>query len=233
MQKKAIVYLDGYNFYYGRLRNGPYKWLNLQKLFESILKIQDPNIELIKLNYFTSPAKAKYATHGQQSEHAQGAYHRALKQVCNKRKFAIILGNHEINAVNLPKAPPGVTTIDKTATERVWRVVEKKTDIQIAVEMYADAAHNACDLIVLCSNDTDLQPALQKIATDYPAIEIAFIAAVPPQAHGTPEGRRPNKALSAIANWTRHSIHDEELDAAQLPEEINTGAGTVRKPEHW
>jgi uncharacterized LabA/DUF88 family protein len=233
MTKKAIVYLDGYNFYYGRLRNGPYKWLNLLKLFESILRIQDPSIELLKLNYFTSPAKAKYATHGQQSEHAQSAYHRALKQISNKRKFAIILGNHEINPVNLPKAPPGISTIDKSVTERVWRVVEKKTDIQIAVEMYSDAAHNACDLIVLCSNDTDLEPALKKIAVDYPGIEIAFIAAVPPQDPSTPEGRRPNKALSALANWTRHSIRDEELAAAQLPGEVNTGAGTVCKPEHW
>lgn len=233
MPKKAIVYLDGYNFYYGRLRNGPHKWLNLVKLFESILRIQDPDIELLKLNYFTSPAKAKYASHGAASERAQSAYHRALKQACNKKRLAIILGNHEINAVNLPKAPKGVLTIDKGLTERVWRVVEKKTDIQIAVEMYADAAHNACDLIVLCSNDTDLEPALQKIAVDYPHIELGFIAAVPPQTAGTPEGRRPNKALSALAKWTRHSIRDEELAAAQLPDEVNTGAGIVSKPVHW
>ncbi|MBV8665176.1 MAG: hypothetical protein JO269_01705 [Burkholderiaceae bacterium] len=87
--------------------------------------------------------------------------------------------------------------------------------------------------IVLCTNDSDMEPALEKIRSDFPQIEIGFIAAVPTPTNGTPEGRRPNKSLQNPAHWTRHSIRDDELAAAQMPEQINTGNGQVSMPEHW
>lgn len=233
MTKNAIVYLDGYNFYYGCLRDGPYKWLDLIFLFRNILHVQDPNINLAKLNYFTSPAKARYARHGQDSERAQTAYHNALKQLHKKKKFEIVLGSHEIAQVNLPKAIKGSNKIDLNVTERVWRSVEKKTDIQLAIAMYADAACGACDLIILCTNDSDLVPALERIRSDFPHIEIGFVAAVPTPGDATPEGRRPNKSLQKLAHWTRHCIRNEELAAAQMPPQINTGNGKVSKPAHW
>ena len=36
---KTIVYIDGYNLYYGRLRNNSnnFKWLDIVKLFQSII----------------------------------------------------------------------------------------------------------------------------------------------------------------------------------------------------
>ncbi|MBN3495478.1 hypothetical protein [Vibrio neptunius] len=41
---KTIVYVDGFNFYYGLLRHSPYKWLDLVKLFEQeLLPMHDPN----------------------------------------------------------------------------------------------------------------------------------------------------------------------------------------------
>ncbi len=233
MTKKAIVYLDGYNFYYGCLRNGPYKWLDLVALFTNILKIQDPDIELVKLNYFTSPALARYARHGLVSEQAQTAYHNVLKNLYNKKKFAIILGSHELRQVELPKAIKGDGVINKDITERVWRSVEKKTDIQIAIQMYADVAHEKCDLIILCTNDSDLVPALEKINADYPAMQIGFIAAVPTPTDETPEGRRVNKSLKALAHWTRNSIGATELAAAQMKDTLMTPKGSVAKPIHW
>lgn len=233
MVKNAIVYLDGYNFYYGCLRNSTHKWLDLVLLFKNILHIQDPNINLVKLNYFTSHALARYARHGTISVHAQSSYHRALKQLHNSRKFEIILGSHELKEIEMPKAVKGSKVIDKDNTERVWRSVEKKTDIQLAIEMYSDAAKSNCDLIILCTNDSDLEPALKKIRADFPAIEVGFIAAVPTPTNGTPEGRQANKSLKALAHWTRRSIADNELAAAQMDPTINTKTGTVKKPSHW
>jgi uncharacterized LabA/DUF88 family protein len=233
MAKNAIVYLDGYNFYYGCLRQTSYKWLDLVTLFKNILYIQDPEINLIKVNYFTSSALARYARNGAASEKAQTSYHNALKQLYKPRRFEIILGSHELKQVELPKATKGNNIIDKNITERVWRSVEKKTDIQIAIEMYADVAHNACDIIILCTNDTDLEPALKRIRTDFPEMEIGFIAAVPTPKNGTPEGRQANKSLKALANWTRHSIAAAELATAQMPPVINTRKGVVNKPSHW
>lgn len=40
MQKppyRTIVYIDGFNFYYGEIRGTPWKWLDPYKLFQNIL----------------------------------------------------------------------------------------------------------------------------------------------------------------------------------------------------
>ena len=76
----TIIYVDGYNLYYSRLKGTPYKWLDLGTLFrDQILKPQDPSANVICIKYFTSPVKASYARHGEASAHAQTQYHRALK----------------------------------------------------------------------------------------------------------------------------------------------------------
>ena len=64
----TIVYIDGYNLYYGRLRHTSYKWLDPFRLFQAILKVQDPSSNIIKIKYFTAPVKAKFSSHGQASE---------------------------------------------------------------------------------------------------------------------------------------------------------------------
>ena len=38
--KKTAVYVDGYNLYYGRLRNSAYKWLDVVALFDGLLKVK-------------------------------------------------------------------------------------------------------------------------------------------------------------------------------------------------
>ena len=50
MAKRSIVYIDGFNFYYGAVKDTPHKWLNLQKYFE--LLRQDDDIQ--KIWYFTA-----------------------------------------------------------------------------------------------------------------------------------------------------------------------------------
>jgi hypothetical protein len=34
---RTAVYVDGFNLYFGVLKRTPYKWLDLQRLFESVL----------------------------------------------------------------------------------------------------------------------------------------------------------------------------------------------------
>ena len=68
----TIIYVDGYNLYYSRLKGTPYKWLDLGTLFcDQILRPQDPSATVICIKYFTSPVKASYARHGEASAHAQ------------------------------------------------------------------------------------------------------------------------------------------------------------------
>lgn len=53
----TIVYVDGYNFYYGCLKGSPYKWLDIVRLFnEHILPSSAFGVDsrLLKLNFFTA-----------------------------------------------------------------------------------------------------------------------------------------------------------------------------------
>ena len=50
MPKRSIVYIDGFNLYYGALRGEPNRWLDLEKLFRLIR--QDDDIQCVR--YFTA-----------------------------------------------------------------------------------------------------------------------------------------------------------------------------------
>ena len=50
MSKRSIIYIDGFNLYYGALKDTKWKWLNLERFF-TLLR-QDDDIQVIK--YFTA-----------------------------------------------------------------------------------------------------------------------------------------------------------------------------------
>ena len=78
--KRTIIYIDGYNLYYSRLKNTPFMWLDIVALFrDQILMPQDPSTDVVAVKYFTAPVMANYVRHGTQSEHDQTQYLRALK----------------------------------------------------------------------------------------------------------------------------------------------------------
>lgn len=120
---------------------------------------------------------------------------------------------------------------DKSIKVAVWKIEEKQTDVNLALAMYRDAAKGHTNTIVLCSNDSDLVPAIKAIREDFPHIEIGIVAPVAP--HKDKQRRYTNAELQAIANWTRHHLPDHELEASQLPAVISTKKKAARKPSYW
>ena len=53
--KESIVYVDGFNLYYGTLKNTKYKWLNIELLCQNLLKQN----RILKIKYFTARASAR------------------------------------------------------------------------------------------------------------------------------------------------------------------------------
>src|SRR5258708_3623868 len=47
---KTNVYIDGFNFYYGAVKNTPYRWVNLAALCRHML----PNDTIQSIKYFTA-----------------------------------------------------------------------------------------------------------------------------------------------------------------------------------
>lgn len=226
--RKAIVYIDGYNLYYSRLRGTPYKWLDLVALFkEQILRAQLPDACLVKVKFFTAPALAKFATHSLDSVTSQNAYHRALV-ARYPGMVEITSGYHTHGRARLMafKEPP-----ERSVSHDVWLIEEKQTDVNIAMALYRDVAQGAADVVVICSNDTDLEPAMAAIRQDFPDCEQGFVAPLPPPTEKN--CRYPNQSLIAVADWTRHYIRDEELALAQLPDVVPTKKKAVRRPAYW
>ena len=76
--KKTIVYVDGFNLYY-RLKNTPYRWLDLQKLSKFYLNPKQHDI--VKIKYFA--ARVKRVSNDTSNIIKQNIYLRALKTISN------------------------------------------------------------------------------------------------------------------------------------------------------
>lgn len=227
---RTTIYIDGYNLYYSRLKGTPYKWLDVVSLFrDRILRQQDPEAEVVSIKYFTSPVKALYARHGEASTHAQDQYHRALL-ARDPGLVAIIRGFHVFEPTNLPTYHPEVDP-SKDHVTRVWMIEEKQTDVNIALHAYRDAARDVTDQLVICSNDSDMEPALKLIKEDMPTKVVGIV--LPLREGGIAPGNVPNRRLTASAQWVRHYIRDEELAQSQLPQNVPTKKKPASKPAHW
>lgn len=198
-------------------------------LFDSILKAQDVSAELIEVKYFTSPVKASFASHGAASDAAQTQYHRAL-QAKYPDCLNIIKGFHIFEPSYLPIYKEGQPA-NKTKRVRVWGIEEKQTDVNMALHAYRDAVQGRCNQVIICSNDSDLEPAIKLIREDAPSIRIGLV--LPLKRNSIEEARISNKRLTHLADWVRHYILDEELANAQLPLTVATNKKPARKPVHW
>ncbi len=227
---KTNIYIDGYNLYYSRLKGTAFKWLDLAALFrDQIVMQQDRTAQVIRIKFFTSPVKASYARHGQDSEHAQTQYHRALLAM-HPDLIEIIKGFHIFQPTALPLYEEGVLP-SKDKLAKVWMIEEKQTDVNIALQAYRDVIRGECEQVVICSNDSDLEPALRLIREDAPTAKIGLI--MPLRPHAQTEGKVPNKRLTPLADWVRHHILDDELMRAQLPQNVPTKKKPASKPSHW
>ena len=227
---RTIIYIDGYNLYYSRLKGTPHKWLDVGTLFRDlILKPQDPSANVVCIKYFTSPVKASYARHGDASAHAQTQYHRALKAI-HGDLIQIIQGFHIFGKTNMPLHVEGEEP-DKQNLVPVWMIEEKQTDVNLALQVYRDAVRGECDHQVICTNDSDLEPALQLVRQDAPNVQIGLV--VPLREKGLSGDAVSNKRLTKRVHWVRQHILDAELESSQLPKNVNTNKKPAQKPAHW
>ena len=53
---RTYIYVDGFNLYYGRLKDTNYKWLDLKALFLGMLRAQN---QIQKIKYYTARVSAR------------------------------------------------------------------------------------------------------------------------------------------------------------------------------
>ena len=234
---RTRIYIDGYNFYYGCLRGTPHKWLDLLPLFENhilpsaLLKDGDGHIRQSALlpspsiKFFTAKIIESVAR-STDSVSSQARYHTALRKLHDGR-IELIEGYYAVNKMKVkvvdsdePNRPPR-----ECKEVQAWKVEEKQSDVNLALQVYHDAITGQIDHAVIVTNDTDIAPALAMIRAH---TQVLMGVVVPTTDHTRP----PNTDLVKLAHWTRRHINSSELAACQLPRVIPGKRPTI-KPDSW
>jgi uncharacterized LabA/DUF88 family protein len=141
-KQRVIVYVDGFNFYYGLKSRGwkKYYWLDLVAFFERLLK---PYQELVELNYFSARS-----TEPGKNERQNKFF------VANKTngKFILHLGKYLKKEIKC-----------KYCNNIIHTFEEKETDVRIATKILSDVFNKRCDVSIICSADSDLIPPIEMI----------------------------------------------------------------------
>jgi uncharacterized LabA/DUF88 family protein len=139
---KVNVYIDGFNLYYGAVKNTPYRWLDLLKLSKHML----PRDVIGEIKYFTARVSAR--PHDPGAPTRQQIYLRALRTLPN---LQIIYGHFLTH-------PARMVLTGSTPVQTVWvdRTEEKGSDVNLATYLLRDAYTQRFELAVLITNDSDL-----------------------------------------------------------------------------
>jgi uncharacterized LabA/DUF88 family protein len=201
--ERVVAYIDGFNLYFGLKSKGwqRYYWLDLQKLTQNLL---NPHQCLNSTKYFTArisgpPDKQK----------RQSTFIEALETLSD---FQIFYGKYQ----KISRKCRRCQFEDEVPNE-------KMTDVNIAVELLADAFEDNYDTAILLSADSDLVPPITRIKTLFPSKKI--VIAFPPD--------RYSKELSSLTQ-SCFTIGRAKLAKSLFPPEIRKADGFIlRCPEQW
>ena len=205
---RTHVYIDGYNFYYGAVKDTPHKWLD----FSRLLRMMRPHDDILRIYYFTALVDAG----GHRAR--QETYLGALATLPN---FEIVLGKFLRKNVRCRVAACTATCDRFFSTSE-----EKRTDVNLAVYMLDDAYQNTCDRFILISGDSDLVPSVHRIKERFPQKDVyVYVPAKGRQGSAYELRASADRARDVPLNLLQH---------AQLPARVpKGGGGFFEKPTSW
>ena len=205
----TIVYIDGFNFYYGAVKGTPHKWLDLEALCRRLL----PNDQIVKIRYFTARISAR--PEDPQQAIRQETYLRALNTLPLVETH---FGHYVTRTTRMPLAKPpptGARTVEVLKTE------EKGSDVNLATYLLLDAFRQNCDTAVVISNDSDLAEPV-RIAQSEAGIKVGVI-----NPHSAKY--RSRRLEGTFFKQLRPNV----LSQCQLPTTLHDSEGSVTKPKTW
>lgn len=140
-KQKVIVYIDGFNFYYGLKKDRRWRrfyWLDIVKLFEKFMKSDQ---ELAFVKYFS----ARPENHDKFLR--QNSFFQANQE---NPKFQLILGKYLRKTIKCYNCGYLIQTYE-----------EKESDVRIATQIVDDANNHNCDVAIVVSADSDMIPAVE------------------------------------------------------------------------
>ena len=203
---KTYVYIDGFNLYYGSLKDTPYRWLDLSKLCRLLL----PQNQIVRIKYFTAKVSAR--PHDPDQPTRQQAYLRALRTIPD---LEIIYGHFLSHQIFMPSAQ------NPNRPVKVIKTEEKGSDVNIAAHLVNDGHRGRYEVAVLVTNDSDLLEPLKIVRYEL-KLPVGIIN---PQ-------KKASRVLAQHATFMR-KIRKGVLQASQFPTPLQDTHGTFHKPPNW
>jgi uncharacterized LabA/DUF88 family protein len=204
----ANVYIDGFNLYYGAVKNTPYRWLDLLQL----CRLMTPNDNIREIKYFT--ARVSSRPHDPDAPTRQQIYLRALRTLPNLQIFYGHFLTHSCRMVLTGINPVQKVWVDKTE--------EKGSDVNLATYLLRDAYNHAFDVAVLVTNDSDLVEPI-KIVRKEIGLPVGIL---------NPHRGRHSQQLQQIATFIKR-IRQSDVAACQFPPILTDRKGQFHKPAAW
>jgi uncharacterized LabA/DUF88 family protein len=209
-QIPSVVYVDGFNLYYGAVKGTPYKWLDISKMVQLLL----PKNQILKIKYFTALVGPRPNNPGQPLR--QQLYLRALQTIPS---LEIIFGHFLTHVVSMPEAncPPG-----QQRYVQVFKTEEKGSDVNIATHLLFDAYKGLYDKAILISNDSDLIEPIKIVTSEFQKGVIVL----------NPSPNRPSQELAKYAVFVK-PIRQGVLVSSQFTQTLQDHNGAFSKPPGW
>ncbi|MCA8833798.1 MAG: NYN domain-containing protein [Proteobacteria bacterium] len=234
--KRAVFYIDGFNFYYLRLKDNPHiKWLNLKLLGDQIVPY---NTSVVGIKYFTADVSRKFDA-GAPSR--QKIYFSALNTVSEieiikgrfafRKNWATLANPLETNIPNYRWNSP------KPSSVKVNRTEEKGSDVNLASHLVLDACQDKFDIAYVITNDTDLIEPI-RIVSQVLGKEVVIVAPKIYTERTKPSGKKqkiylPDKKLKDVAT-SFCCINEDQLQNAQFPDiVIDNNGNRIHRLESW
>lgn len=212
---KANFYVDGFNLYFGCVKDTAWKWLDLA----SLCRRGYPELEINRIRYFT--ARISATPSDQSGPQRQDIYLRALSTIGDLSiHFGFFLSNPKWQPlVNPPaKGPKKAHVID---TE------EKGSDVNLASYLLFDGFRKDYEVAIVVSNDSDLCEPI-RIARQELGLPVGvFVPA-------TVKERRPSIELKKVSDPQYYKqVRQKALKACQFPRSLTDVTGKFSKPKSW
>jgi 6-hydroxy-3-succinoylpyridine 3-monooxygenase len=213
-KKRCTIYVDSFNWYFGIFQHRPaWKWLNVQSFFEA-LRLDE---EVVAVKFFTAlvdPLKHLSTRRDRQK--------RYLKTLGTLPKVKIIVGKYQERTVTC-QARDCMRRLEYQVAE------EKKTDVNIAVNLLEDSVRGLTDSMVIVSGDSDLEPAVEWVRRNYPQVKITVYI---PVLENERQQRRND-------NYHRMGVTCKPLPLTDIPRHVFPATvklnenETITRPVEW
>lgn len=216
-KKRVMFYMDGFNLYYGSLRDQPYRWLDLEALCECLIK---PGYEMAGVKYFTAKLKDRPDNPGQHAR--QRKYLRALRTLPKVEVFygQFLVRKAVRQLTKLPRKRPK----NDSGLREVWVYEEKGSDVNLATHLIADGFRARYDLAIVISNDGDLKWPVEFVRKEFNPVGVI-------NPHTTRSYALSPRQMPAGSFYQR--LQKRHLRRSQLAKNLKDSEGRIRCPKGW